>query len=45
MDALNDFGLSGGFRKILEMLDSAAVGATHLSLNHLVALCTFLSKT
>lgn len=45
VDALNEFGLSGGFDKILEMLNSAAVGRTHLSLTHLVALCTFLCKT
>jgi len=44
-DALNRFAEEGGYRKIIDMIKSASQGAMQLSLQHLVSLMSFLSRT
>lgn len=44
-DALTEFGLLGGFQKILDVLALASKGEYHLKIQHLCSMCNFLSKT
>lgn len=44
-DALNQFGESGGFQRILDVLAATAQGRHPMKIEHLKAICYFLCKT
>jgi hypothetical protein len=44
-DAISEFGQSGGFRKILDMLKETAKGKFKLTIQHVSSIATFLSRS
>tara|TARA_B110000285_G_scaffold175314_1_gene196633 strand:- start:695 stop:1060 length:366 start_codon:yes stop_codon:yes gene_type:complete len=44
-DALTEFGIAGGFRRLLDILAKASRGAFRLKILHLCSICQFLSRT